>query len=77
MPLQVTNVDVLQEYLIGVMDRADHHAGNEMCTRLILRSSAHAFTRECLALEADTSLGSGCVTRALDRLIEGRGIHGV
>ena len=32
-----------------------------------------AFTRECLALEADTSLGSGRVIRALDRLIEERG----
>src|SRR5580692_6402335 len=28
------------------------------------------FTRECLALEVDTSLGSGRVTRVLDRLIE-------
>jgi putative transposase len=28
---------------------------------------------ECLALEADTSLGSGRVTRALDRLIDMRG----
>ncbi len=32
-----------------------------------------AFTRECLVLEADTSLGSGRVTRVLDRLIEERG----
>ena len=32
-----------------------------------------AFTRECLALEADTSLGSGRVTRVLERLIEERG----
>ena len=32
-----------------------------------------AFTRECLALEADTSLGSRRVTRVFDRLIEGRG----
>ena len=32
-----------------------------------------AFTRECLALEADTSLGSGRVTRVLDRLIEEHG----
>jgi putative transposase len=29
-----------------------------------------AYTRECLALEADTSLGSGRVTRVLERLIE-------
>jgi putative transposase len=36
-------------------------------------SVVDAFTRECLVLEADTSLGSGRVTRALDRLIEQRG----
>ena len=30
-------------------------------------------TRECLALEADTSLGSGRVTRVLERLIADRG----
>jgi putative transposase len=33
-----------------------------------------AFTRECLALEADTCLGSGRVTRVLERLIEERGL---
>ena len=32
-----------------------------------------AYTRECLALEADTSLGSGRVTRVLERLVEERG----
>ena len=37
-------------------------------------SVVDAFTRECLALEADTSLGSGRVTRTLDRLIEERGM---
>jgi putative transposase len=36
-------------------------------------SVVDAYTRECLALEADTSLGSGRVTRVLDRLIEERG----
>ena len=36
-------------------------------------SVVDAFTRECLALEADTSLGSGRVMRVLDRLIEERG----
>ena len=36
-------------------------------------SVVDAFTRECLVLEADTSLGSGRVTRELDRLIEQRG----
>ena len=33
MPLAVTDVDVLQEYIRGVMERAEHHAGNitEIC----------------------------------------------
>jgi hypothetical protein len=34
-----------------------------------IRSVVDAYTRECLALEADTSLGSGRVTRVLERLI--------
>jgi putative transposase len=37
-------------------------------------SVVDAFTRECLVLEADTRLCSGCVTRVLDRLIEARGL---
>jgi Integron cassette protein VCH_CASS1 chain len=28
MPRTITDVDILQEYISGVMDRADHHAGN-------------------------------------------------
>jgi putative transposase len=36
-------------------------------------SVVDAYTRECLALVADTSLGSGRVTRVLERLIEERG----
>ena len=36
-------------------------------------SVVDAFTRECLSLEADSSLGSGRVTRVLERLIEERG----
>ncbi len=36
-------------------------------------SVVDAYTRECLALEADTSLGSGRVTRVLERLIAERG----
>ena len=36
-------------------------------------SVVDAYTRECLALEADTSLGSGRVIRVLDRLMEERG----
>lgn len=28
MPRTVTHVDVLQDYISGVMDRADHHAGD-------------------------------------------------
>jgi putative transposase len=37
-------------------------------------SVVDAFTRECLALEPDTSLGSGRVTRVLDQLIDQRGL---
>ena len=36
-------------------------------------SVVDAYTRECLALEADTSLSSGRVTRVLERLIAERG----
>ncbi|XWK70033.1 hypothetical protein RBB80_11860 [Tunturiibacter gelidiferens] len=36
-------------------------------------SVVDAYTRECLALEADTSLGSGRVTKVLERLIGERG----
>jgi putative transposase len=36
-------------------------------------SVVDAYTRECLALEADTCLGSGRVTRVLERLIGERG----
>jgi putative transposase len=36
-------------------------------------SVVDVFTRECLVLEADTSLGNGRVTRELDQLIEQRG----
>jgi hypothetical protein len=28
MPTQLTDIDILQQYLEGVMDRADHHADN-------------------------------------------------
>ena len=37
-------------------------------------SVVDAYTRECLALEADTSLGSGRVTRVLEQLIAERGL---
>lgn len=36
-------------------------------------SVVDAYTRECLALEADVNLGSGRVTRVLEQLIEERG----
>ena len=36
-------------------------------------SVVDAYTRECLALEADTSLGSGRMTRVLERVITERG----
>ena len=39
-------------------------------------SVVDVYTRECLALEVDTSLGSGRVTRVLERLIEERGRPG-
>ncbi|MEX1039318.1 MAG: hypothetical protein WDZ51_01725 [Pirellulaceae bacterium] len=50
----VTQVDVLQQYVTGVMDRADHHAGsvNEVCLTiagaLIWRKNGdiHVFERE-------------------------------
>ena len=41
--------------------------------RVRILSVVDAYTRECLALEADTSLGSGRVTRVLERLIGERG----
>ena len=37
-------------------------------------SIVDAYTRECLALEADTSLGSGRVIRVLEQLIAERGV---
>lgn len=37
-------------------------------------SVVDVFTRECLALEADTSLGGGRMTRVLERLIDERGV---
>ena len=37
-------------------------------------SVVDVYTRECLALEADTSLGSGRVIRVLERLIMERGV---
>ncbi len=36
-------------------------------------SVVDAYTRECLALEADTGMGSGRVTRVLERVIAERG----
>jgi putative transposase len=41
--------------------------------RVRILSVVDAYTRECLALEADTSLGSGRVIRVLERLIAERG----
>ena len=46
----------------GTADRQTATEGNE----------SNAYTRECLALEADTSLGSGRVTRVLERVIAER-----
>jgi putative transposase len=54
------------------MDFIVDSLGNGRMVRIL--SVVDAFTRECLALEADTSLGSGRVTRVLDRLIDERGL---
>ena len=53
--------------------RNDACGGNKQKILSCILSVVDAFTRECLVLEADTSLGSGRVTRELDRLIERRG----
>ena len=37
MPRTVTDIDVLQDYLGGVMDRAEHHAGNRRYCNLAQR----------------------------------------
>ncbi len=47
--------------------------GLATCRMMRILSVVDAYTRECLALEADTSLGSGRVTRVLERLIGERG----
>jgi putative transposase len=52
------------------MDIVDGLATGRMVRIL---SVVDAYTRECLALEADTSLGSGRVTRVLERVIAERG----
>jgi hypothetical protein len=49
------------------MDSIVDGLGNGRMIRIL--SVVDAFTRECLVLEVDTSLGSGRVTRELDRLI--------
>jgi putative transposase len=54
------------------MDFIVDSLGNGRMVRIL--SVVDAFTRECLALETDTSLGSGRVTRVLDQLIAERGL---
>jgi hypothetical protein len=50
MPTQLTDVDVLQQYLVGVMDRADHHADNvndialAIAGAIVWRKDAEAIT---------------------------------
>jgi putative transposase len=46
------------------------HAGRSFRVLSVVDS----FTRECLALEVDTSMGSQRVTRVLDRIIQQRGL---
>ena len=53
------------------MDFITDGLATERMVRIL--SVVDVYTRECLALEADTSLGSGRVTRVLERLILERG----
>jgi putative transposase len=57
-----------QEWAI---DFASDVAANSQRIRIF--SVVDCFTRECLALEVDTSMPSRRITRALRQLIEGRG----
>jgi putative transposase len=51
-----------------------HHRRTGEWTDGAILSVVDAYTRECLALEADTSMGSGRVIRVLERLIAERGL---
>jgi putative transposase len=69
---RVGNTQLIRANQEWAMDFIVDGLANGRMIRIL--SVVDAFTRECLALEADTSLGSGRVTRALDRLIEERGL---
>jgi len=69
---RVGNTQLIRANQEWAMDFIVDGLANGRMVRIL--SVVDAFTRECLALEADTSLGSGRVTRALDRLIEERGL---
>jgi putative transposase len=69
---RVNDVQLIRANQEWAMDFIVDGLANGRMVRIL--SVVDAFTRECLALEADTSLGSGRVTRALDRLIEERGL---
>jgi putative transposase len=67
-PAEVRLLRANQEWAIDFI--ADGLASGRMVRIL---SVVDVYTRECLALEADTSLGSGRVIRVLERLIMERG----
>ena len=69
---RVGNTQLIRANQEWAMDFIVDGLANGRMVRIL--SVVDAFTRECLVLEADTSLGSGRVTRALDRLIEERGL---
>lgn len=68
---RVGNTQLIRANQEWAMDFIVDGLANGRMVRIL--SVVDAFTRECLALEADTGLGSGRVTRTLDRLIEERG----
>ena len=69
LPAELRLLRANQEWAIDFI--ADGLASGRMVRIL---SVVDVYTRECLALEADTSLGSGRVIRVLERLIMERGV---
>jgi putative transposase len=63
--LHAVNQEWAVDFVSDVM-----HAGRTFRVLSVVDS----FTRECLALEVDTSMGSQRLTRVLDRIIEQRGL---
>jgi putative transposase len=65
--VSVRRVEDITQALWGIVD------GLATGRMVRILSVVDTYTRECLALEADTCLGSGRVTRVLERLIGERG----